>query len=63
MFQKIDIDNDGKVSIDEVKHLLVQVGSKMTEVELFKMMKAIDTNGDGCLNFEEFSSAVRTGWL
>jgi calcium-binding protein CML len=63
MFQKMDVNGDGQVTIEEVKHLLQQIGSKMTEMELLKMMKQIDTNGDGCLNFDEFSTAVRSGWL
>ncbi len=59
----MDVNGDGQVTIEEVKHLLQQIGSKMTEMELLKMMKQIDTNGDGCLNFDEFSTAVRSGWL
>ncbi|KAL5721038.1 non-specific serine/threonine protein kinase [Ranunculus cassubicifolius] len=54
MFDKIDTDNDGVVSIDDFKTALHNFGTKLAESEVQSLIEAVDTNGKGTLDYEEF---------
>ncbi|OIT29799.1 PREDICTED: calcium-dependent protein kinase 13-like [Nicotiana attenuata] len=54
MFSKIDTDNDGIVSIEELKAGLHKVNSQLAESEVKMLIEAIDTNGKGTLDYGEF---------
>ncbi|KAL7195035.1 hypothetical protein ACSBR1_035288 [Camellia fascicularis] len=54
MFRKIDTDNDGIVSIEELKVGLQKLGSQLAESELQMLIEAVDTNGKGTLDCGEF---------
>ncbi|KAF5940968.1 hypothetical protein HYC85_022135 [Camellia sinensis] len=53
-FRKIDTDNDGIVSIEELKVGLQKLGSQLAESELQMLIEAVDTNGKGTLDCGEF---------
>ncbi|KAL7169636.1 hypothetical protein ACSBR2_034638 [Camellia fascicularis] len=53
-FRKIDTDNDGIVSIEELKVGLPKLGSQLAESELQMLIEAVDTNGKGTLDCGEF---------
>ncbi|XP_060202384.1 calcium-dependent protein kinase 13-like [Lycium barbarum] len=53
MFNKIDTDNDGIVSVEELKAGL-QKNSQLAESEVQMLIEAIDTNGKGTLDYGEF---------
>lgn len=54
MFKKMDADDDGIVSIDELKAGLRNFGSQLGESEVQMLIEAVDTNGKGTLDYGEF---------
>ncbi|KAF3658885.1 Calcium-dependent protein kinase 7 [Capsicum annuum] len=54
MFNKIDTDNDGVVSVEELKAGLQKLNSQLAESEVQMLIEAIDTNGKGTLDYGEF---------
>ncbi|XP_055807748.1 calcium-dependent protein kinase 13-like [Solanum dulcamara] len=54
MFSKIDTDNDGIVSVEELKAGLQKVNSQLADSEIKMLIEAIDTNGKGTLDYGEF---------
>ncbi|KAJ4704428.1 putative Calcium-dependent protein kinase [Melia azedarach] len=54
MFKKMDTDNDGIVSIEELKSGLRNFGSQLAESEVQMLIEAVDTNGKGTLDYGEF---------
>ncbi|KAI7998274.1 Calcium-dependent protein kinase 13 [Camellia lanceoleosa] len=64
-FRKIDTDNDGIVSIEELKVGLQKLGSQLAESELQMLIEAVDTNGKRTLDCGEFVavSCIYKEWL
>ncbi|KAF7047307.1 hypothetical protein CFC21_056250 [Triticum aestivum] len=54
MFALMDTDNNGRVTLDELKAGLARVGSKLAEPEMELLMEAADVDGDGYLDYAEF---------
>ncbi|KAL2557890.1 Calcium-dependent protein kinase 13 [Forsythia ovata] len=54
MFAKIDTDNDGIVSTEELKVGLQKFNSQLAESEVQMLIEAVDTNGKGTLDYGEF---------
>ncbi|KAK4377621.1 hypothetical protein RND71_003917 [Anisodus tanguticus] len=54
MFSKIDTDNDGIVSVEELKAGLQKVNSQLADSEVKMLIEAIDTNGKWTLDYGEF---------
>ncbi|GJN23700.1 hypothetical protein PR202_gb11369 [Eleusine coracana subsp. coracana] len=54
MFALMDTDNDGKVTLQELKAGLNKVGSKLADPEMELLMEAADVNGNGYLDYGEF---------
>ncbi|KAM7272138.1 hypothetical protein ACFE04_031352 [Oxalis oulophora] len=54
MFNKMDTDKDGIVSIEELKAGLRNVGSQLAESEVQMLIEAVDTNGKGTMDYGEF---------
>uniref|UniRef100_A0A0D9VXM0 non-specific serine/threonine protein kinase n=1 Tax=Leersia perrieri TaxID=77586 RepID=A0A0D9VXM0_9ORYZ len=54
MFALMDTDNNGKVTLQELKAGLVKVGSKLAEPEMELLMEAADVDGNGYLDYGEF---------
>jgi len=57
-FNVFDIDNDGFISKDELRQVMRNIDTKITEEELQAMIDAIDEDGDGKVNYEEFIRAT-----
>ncbi|KAH7656787.1 Non-specific serine/threonine protein kinase protein [Dioscorea alata] len=54
MFKKIDTDNDGIVSCEELKAGLTKYGTQLAESEVQMLIEAVDTHGKGVLDYGEF---------
>ena len=54
MFRTFDADKSGALSINELAGLFSQLGVDVKENELLAVMKALDKNGNGTVDFEEF---------
>ncbi|KAL8146571.1 calcium-dependent protein kinase 13-like [Apium graveolens] len=54
LFNKIDTDNDGIVSVEELKFGLQKFGSQLAEADIQLLIEAVDINGKGTLDYGEF---------
>ena len=57
-FKLFDHDGDGTISIDELKSIFESNGTKKEEKLWIQIMKEVDTNQDGVINFEEFVNSM-----
>ncbi|KAK9082473.1 hypothetical protein Syun_031710 [Stephania yunnanensis] len=53
-FKVFDKGSDGYISPQELKHVMISLGAKLTEEELQEMVRVADVDGDGQINFDEF---------
>ncbi|KAJ3679868.1 hypothetical protein LUZ60_016146 [Juncus effusus] len=63
VFDLIDSNGDGKISSAELRKLMISLGHEKStsQEEVEGMVKELDLNGDGQIDFEEFSQAVTCG--
>lgn len=54
MFKKMDVDDDGIISIEELKAGLRNFGSQLAESDVQMLIEAVDANGKGSLDYGEF---------
>ncbi len=47
-----DKDDDGFISVDELRHIMQSLGEKMGEKELDEMVTEADRDNDGLINYE-----------
>ncbi len=53
-FKVFDHDNDGVISNEELKHVMVTLGEFMSEEEADEMIREADIDGDGLINYFRF---------
>ncbi|XP_063705577.1 calmodulin-A-like isoform X3 [Culicoides brevitarsis] len=53
-FRVFDKNNDGLISSSELRHVMTNLGEKMTQQEADDMLKEADMDGDGMVNYNEF---------
>ena len=53
-FGVFDKEGNGLIQTDELKHIMMTIGDKMTEVEADEMIHEADIDDDGVINYEEF---------
>ena len=54
IFDQFDKDKDGKISGKELANAMVSMGQNPTEDEINEMMREVDLNQDGLIDFDEF---------
>ena len=54
IFDQFDKDKDGKISGKELKNAMVSMGQSPTDDEINEMMREVDLNQDGKIDFDEF---------
>ncbi|XP_011703020.1 PREDICTED: calmodulin-beta-like isoform X1 [Wasmannia auropunctata] len=57
-FRVFDKNNDGLISSKELRHVMTNLGEKLSEEEVDDMIKEADLDGDGMVNYEEFVSIL-----
>ena len=59
-FKAFDLDNSGKISLDEISSLFKRGSKGNEDVAAFQdMIKAADENGDGEISLEEFKDIMK----
>jgi len=53
-FKVFDKDGNGFISATELRHVMTNLGEKLTEEEVDEMIREADLDGDGQVNYEEF---------
>ncbi|XP_048357589.1 calmodulin-A-like [Sphaerodactylus townsendi] len=53
-FRVFDKDGNGYICAAELRHVMTNLGEKLTEEEVDEMIKEADMDGDGRVNYEEF---------
>ncbi|XP_057791531.1 calcium-binding allergen Ole e 8-like [Salvia miltiorrhiza] len=53
-FKLYDQDHDGKISVAELHQILSRLGDRSSEHDCAGMIKSVDSDGDGFVNFQEF---------
>ena len=54
IFRTYDTDKSGALTINEMAGLLAKLGISVQEKELLALMREMDTNSSGVIEFEEF---------
>ncbi|XP_062163469.1 calcium-dependent protein kinase 29 isoform X3 [Alnus glutinosa] len=58
MFNNMDTDKSGSITLDELKTGLSRLGSKLTEIEIKQLMDAADVDKSGTIDYHEFITAT-----
>ncbi|KAK9083648.1 hypothetical protein Scep_030119 [Stephania cephalantha] len=53
-FKVFDKDQNGYISANELRHVMINLGEKLTDEEVEQMIREADLDGDGQVNYEEF---------
>lgn len=57
-FRAFDKDSDGMISVEEVFELLKKLGERCSLRDCKKMVRAVDANGDGVIDMDEFKTMM-----
>lgn len=60
-FRVFDKDGNGFISAAELRHIMTNLGEKLTDEEVDEMIKEADVDNDGQINYEEFVTMMITG--
>jgi len=60
-FKVFDRDGNGFISAAELRHVMTNLGEKLTDEEVDEMAREADVDGDGQVNYEEFIKMMMCG--
>ncbi|KAF5390956.1 hypothetical protein D9757_003963 [Collybiopsis confluens] len=60
-FKVFDKDGNGFISSAELRHVMTNLGEKLSDNEVDEMIREADVDGDGQINYEEFVKVTRSG--
>ena len=53
-FNSLDINDDGRISVDEIRRLIESRGYFIGDQEIRQVLDKMDQNGDGVVSYNEF---------
>jgi calmodulin len=59
-FSVFDKDGNGFISAAELRHVMTNLGEKLTDDDVDEMIREADVDGDGQINYEEFVKMMMT---
>ncbi|PHU18926.1 Calmodulin-like protein 11 [Capsicum chinense] len=59
VFKVFDKDQNGYISATDLRHVMINLGEKLTDEEAEMMIKEADLDGDGQVNFDEFVKMMK----
>lgn len=59
-FKVFDVANKGYITVHEMRHVMTNLGEKLTEQEIDDMMREADSDGDGIINYQDFVKIMTT---
>ena len=62
-FKVFDKEGNGLININELKHIMLTVGTNLSECEINDMLTEADTDMDGYINYEEFIRSIVAKWI
>ncbi|KAK9002571.1 hypothetical protein V6N11_025242 [Hibiscus sabdariffa] len=61
-FRVFDKDQNGFISAAELRHVMANLGEKLTDEEVDEMIREADVDGDGQINYEEFVKVMMANY-
>ncbi|TYI61377.1 hypothetical protein E1A91_D10G168800v1 [Gossypium mustelinum] len=59
-FKVFDKDQNGYISANELRHVMINLGEKLSDEEVEQMIKEADLDGDGQVNCDDFVKMMTT---
>lgn len=60
-FDLYDLDRNGRISANELHSVMKNLGEKCSVQDCKRMISKVDSDGDGCVDFEEFKKMMIHG--
>ena len=60
LFDSMDRNKNGMISIHEIRYIILHSNENISEKDLELLMRNVDIDGDGSINFEEFLSFMKS---
>ncbi len=60
LFKYLDRNNNGLISIREIRYIVVNSNENISEKDIEFLMKEADTDGDGYISLEEFLTVMKS---
>ena len=57
-FNFFDKDKDGSIDVNELNNVMKSLGKNPTDNEMQSLIKGVDSDGDGMINYEEFQDMM-----
>lgn len=57
-FKVFDKENKGYLTVDELRHIMTNLGERLEDEEVDEMLSIVDADGNGLVDYEEFTQML-----